>query len=308
MSWVLRVWGVYSQQSLSSSRSSPGISSEPILSRRTKTELGWQRKKQQWNPPTSWQKEGPRIYPCWREGTEDVHPLVQCYVQHATRSVRIGRLTSNSRFRLLRRLYHEGAPTTLKGAEMQPVHLAPCTLCVPERRGQFLPEPASKTPPPPLLEPGALAVMLVHSPSKDGANNKSATLRQRPNAFSWRRGLCYTALLATTGWAIFSFSSVHKDARASPAAFASREGERKPSVVGAEDTSLVPAPWDPQGCQTVVFFHIPKTGGESLNNLWQVTAGSKQRRRLFGWAGYRLMGLRRTDLSLQQQEEYLTNM
>lgn len=134
----------------------------------------------------------------------------------------------------------------------------------------------------------------------------SATLRQRPNALSWRRVLCYSALLLTVGWATFSFSSAPKDARASPAAFASREGEEA-GVASVEGAGLLPAPWDPEGCQTIVFFHIPKTGGESLNNLWQVSAKGKQRP-LFGWAGYRLMGLRNTGLSPQRQEKYLTSM
>lgn len=156
-----------------------------------------------------------------------------------------------------------------------------------------------------MLETGAPAVMTGIAPSMGSA--KRTTLQSRLKVSSWRRGLCYSTLLLTAGWAFLTFTSVPKEARASPSAFASREGERGVGVAGVEDAGLRPAPWDPEGCQTVVFFHIPKTGGESLNNLWQVTGANRQRR-LFGWAGYRLMGLRRTDLSLQHQEEYLTNM
>lgn len=140
------------------------------------------------------------------------------------------------------------------------------------------------------------------SPTK--GNARSGNVRLRSSAFSLRRVLCYSALLLTLGWAIFSFSSKpHGGARASPAAFVSRDGEVEPVK---DDTGLLPNSSDPQGCQTVVFFHIPKTGGESLNNLWQVTRGGGTR--LFGWAGYRLMGLRNTSLSPKKQEEYLRNM
>ena len=156
-----------------------------------------------------------------------------------------------------------------------------------------------------MLETGAPAVMSGLSPNRGSA--KRVTLQTRLNAVSWRRGLCYSALFLAAGWVILSFTSVRKEARASPSAFASREGQKGAGVAGVGDAGLLPAPWDPEGCQTVVFFHIPKTGGESLNNLWQVTAANRQRR-LFGWAGYRLMGLRRTDLSLQHQEAYLTSM
>lgn len=160
----------------------------------------------------------------------------------------------------------------------------------------------------PLLGPGLVAVMIGRDPSRGGGTR--ATLRPPANAFSWRRVLCYSAPLLTVGWAIFSFRSVPKDAKVSPAAFTTREGERNngdAGVAGVENAGLFPAPWDPEGCQTVVFFHIPKTGGESLNNLWHVRAGTTSPR-LFGWAGYRLMRLRNTPLSPRGQEQYLTNM
>lgn len=66
------------------------------------------------------------------------------------------------------------------------------------------------------------------------------------------------------------------------------------------------APWDPEGCQTIVFFHVPKTGGESVNGLWLNGAG---RDRVPGWKdGYTLRSLRRTDLEPPKQEDVLRNM
>lgn len=168
------------------------------------------------------------------------------------------------------------------------------------RRGQFLPEPASKGSL--LIDDSVVDIMPGVSPTRGSA--RSGNVRLRSSNFSLCRILCYSALLMTLGWAIFSISSKpHGSSRVSPAAFVSRDSEAEPSK---DDTGLLPASSDPEGCQTVVFFHIPKTGGESLNNLWQVTRGGG--RRLFGWAGYRLMGLRRSNLSPIKQEEYLRHM
>lgn len=44
-------------------------------------------------------------------------------------------------------------------------------------------------------------------------------------------------------------------------------------------------------CQTIVFFHVPKTGGESVNGLWY---GNPQ----FGWERYRRLTLRQTALGI----------
>ena len=66
-----------------------------------------------------------------------------------------------------------------------------------------------------------------------------------------------------------------------------------------------PPPWDQEGCQTVVFFHVPKTGGESVNGLWN-GAG---RDRVLGWeGGYTLKSLRVTKLEAAKQEDVLRNM
>lgn len=46
------------------------------------------------------------------------------------------------------------------------------------------------------------------------------------------------------------------------------------------------------GCQTIVFFHIPKTGGESMNHLW----GSHHR--MFGCDRYRTIAIRTTEKSV----------
>lgn len=63
------------------------------------------------------------------------------------------------------------------------------------------------------------------------------------------------------------------------------------------------APWDPQGCQTIVFFHVPKTGGESVNDLW---VDMKGRVRLPWWKeGYLFTGMRITGREPKQQEAYL---
>lgn len=108
------------------------------------------------------------------------------------------------------------------------------------------------------------------------------------------------------GWVIFSTrtmsliqdcQSTHQQTEAVFLAAGRQETERGEvsGETGAEPVStkevgvlveghLGPAPGDPEGCQTVVFFHVPKTGGESLNDLWIDKAA---RQRLVGWDAYR---------------------
>ncbi len=63
------------------------------------------------------------------------------------------------------------------------------------------------------------------------------------------------------------------------------------------------APWDPQGCQTIAFFHVPKTGGESVNDLFVDMVG---RERVSWWKkGYMYTGMRITGLAPKEQERYL---
>lgn len=45
-------------------------------------------------------------------------------------------------------------------------------------------------------------------------------------------------------------------------------------------------------CQTIVFFHIPKTGSESIYGLWE------RRRRMFGWDRYRKLAMRNTEATV----------
>lgn len=62
-------------------------------------------------------------------------------------------------------------------------------------------------------------------------------------------------------------------------------------------------------CQTVVFFHVPKTGGESLNELWQ---GKGE----LGWRGYRHISLRVSgqfieglrSMEIEDQRRYLEDL
>lgn len=63
-------------------------------------------------------------------------------------------------------------------------------------------------------------------------------------------------------------------------------------------------------CQTVMFFHIPKTGGESLNDLWHRMAVPDKSRdtRMLGWKNYQYRPLRVTGLTPTQQREYLMRM
>lgn len=78
-------------------------------------------------------------------------------------------------------------------------------------------------------------------------------------------------------------------------------GDGRPSSTAMEEQSE---------CQTVLFFHIPKTGGESLNDLWHRMAVPDKARdtRMFGWKNYQYRPLRVTGLTPTQQREYLMKM
>eukprot|EP00752_Nemacystus_decipiens_P007781 g6949.t1 len=104
---------------------------------------------------------------------------------------------------------------------------------------------------------------------------------------------------------------------AEPVAFAAAETAARASVETgreapparaeagwAEPTSR--APWDPRGCQTIVFFHVPKTGGESMNELWMDMKG---RERLPWWKeGYHRTSMRVTGLEPEKQKTFLKSM
>lgn len=55
-----------------------------------------------------------------------------------------------------------------------------------------------------------------------------------------------------------------------------------------------------------MFFHVPKTGGESINEMWVNMAG---RERMRWWKnGYLWTGMRITGLEPKKQETYLKSM
>eukprot|EP00903_Cladosiphon_okamuranus_P012879 g12027.t1 len=71
-------------------------------------------------------------------------------------------------------------------------------------------------------------------------------------------------------------------------------------------TPVPQPPWDPLGCQTIVFFHVPKTGGESLNELW---VDMPRHERISWWKkGYRGTSLRVTGLTPEEQKDFLKSM
>lgn len=119
------------------------------------------------------------------------------------------------------------------------------------------------------------------------------------------RVLAGTALVFTAAYGIFIARSGFSVARRPSNAAATRL-EPVFLAAGSEDgTEGEASPADSDACQTIVFFHIPKTGGESLNDLWRDKPNSH---RLFGWAGYRWIGLRTTGLGIEQQKRVMTNL
>lgn len=115
--------------------------------------------------------------------------------------------------------------------------------------------------------------------------------------------LSYGAVAVTCGWAGYSYHDrVAPSSNAQPILMREETPESK-SATGAEwgGEPTTRAPWDPQGCQTIAFFHVPKTGGESINEL--------QRGGDTGWKeGYTWTSLRKTGLDLKQQEVHLRSM
>lgn len=83
------------------------------------------------------------------------------------------------------------------------------------------------------------------------------------------------------------------------------EEERGGAVAAAAAAATAP-PWAPDGCQTVLFFHIPKTGGESLNDLWVPMASDGQKKKPFGWDQYKALSIRMMIL-LENQKGFLVN-
>lgn len=68
--------------------------------------------------------------------------------------------------------------------------------------------------------------------------------------------------------------------------------------------------WEPESCQSIVFFHIPKTGGESLNALWMTADPSPKKRDLlpYGWSTYRYFGMRKTNMPKARQKGFLIGL
>ncbi|CAM9410305.1 unnamed protein product [Hapterophycus canaliculatus] len=131
-------------------------------------------------------------------------------------------------------------------------------------------------------------------PGRSSSDRKSTLLRAL---------LSYGAVALTCGWAGYSYHDMTaRSSNAQPILMKEEALESKTgsgAEWGGEPTTR--APWDPQGCQTIVFFHVPKTGGESINEL--------QRAAFTGWQeGYSWTSLRKTGLDLKQQEVHLRSM
>lgn len=85
-------------------------------------------------------------------------------------------------------------------------------------------------------------------------------------------------------------------------------GAKRPTWKGAQ---LNQGGKGPHGrrCQTILFFHIPKTGGESLNSLWKVLEPKRNKDwRLPGWKEYNVGQIRVTPLTHKKQLGLLRNM
>lgn len=136
------------------------------------------------------------------------------------------------------------------------------------------------------------------------------------------RALAWGAMLVViSGWAGYSFratvelrgtkpkpvsvTAVETTAK-SKSSGAGEEHADASRVAGWEGNTSRAPPWEKEGCQTIVFFHVPKTGGESVNDLWLNGAG---RERVPAWKdGYTLRSLRVTRLEPSKQANLLRNM
>lgn len=137
------------------------------------------------------------------------------------------------------------------------------------------------------------------------------------------RALSYGAVVLSAAWAgyWYSYDMVVPPSGAEPVGFAAaetatiaavetREEEKAAAAAAAAEVvwegATSRAPWDPKGCQTLVFFHVPKTGGESVNDLW---VDMKGRERLSWWKeGYQMTSMRITGLEPEKQEGFLKSM
>lgn len=143
---------------------------------------------------------------------------------------------------------------------------------------------------------------------------------RRPGGWGSRKGLIralsYGAAAVSCGWAGYSYHAIVVErSSAKTVGFAAAETAaaaepREEAAAAAEaavwEGNTSRAPWDPKGCQSVVFFHVPKTGGESVNALWVNMAGREQ---VSWWKeGYSLTSLRVTGLEPKKQEDLLRSM
>jgi len=123
--------------------------------------------------------------------------------------------------------------------------------------------------------------------------------------------VCCGAVAASSIWAMYSYRAMAEAGGSVPIRMTA---EPRPTTDAAAAESAVTgtavwkgstsrAPWEPEGCQTIAFFHVPKTGGESLNDLWVDMVG---RVRVPWWKdGYLYTGMRITGLTPKEQERYL---
>lgn len=85
---------------------------------------------------------------------------------------------------------------------------------------------------------------------------------------------------------------------------------KKSEVLAAIDEEGPDNDQSEKSCQTIVFFHIPKTGGESMNRLWE------GRKRVLGWNRYRMLAMRTSEdnipalpsMSIRDQSRFMEMM
>lgn len=126
-------------------------------------------------------------------------------------------------------------------------------------------------------------------------------------AYKAVRVLACLTLVLTIGYAILGSRSIPKgelphDSISTVNAVALTSGSG--TTREAESEAAISPTTESSGCQTLLFFHIPKTGGESMNDLWWGTGLGKKK--LFGWDGYAFFPVRKSTLSLDMQRRYLT--